>query len=293
MQSSIKEPRWLDTLSDGAMRFTWTEIMVKLVGTIDPDSFPHITLIACNRAMSPSCIKWGQFTQGRSKKHVFSNPKSAAFYMTKTIPLTFMQAKMDFDRCSLEGADAEIFNTQRLLRYNTYVRVDHVYFNTVRAVSPLRLLPLGGIIKGILADIIGIGGMRTRKPETRIPSYGTALFSAPVGPKFIAFLDPVDGYPVILPCFQARAIDGKMIAFPMTQFGNELAVLQAGAKVAFFALSFELTSMLVKGVFIGTHKSLGIRFGMVDITEVYNTMPPVTGVLYPVKESRPKVVQFT
>jgi hypothetical protein len=266
--------------------------MVKLLGTIDPAGFPHVTLIACNRAVSPTTIKWGQFTQGRSKRHVFDNPRSAAFYMTKTTPLTFMQVKMDFDRCSLDGGDAEVFNKQRLLRYNTYVRVDHVYFNTIRAASPLRSLPLGGILKGMLADAIGIGGLKTGHPEARIPLYGTALFNAPVGPKFLALIDPSDGYPVIVPCFQARSVEGKMISFPMTQFGDDLAVLQPGAKVAFFALSFELTSMLVKGVITGIKKARGIRFCTADVTEVYNTMPPLPGTMYPVKETRPKVVQF-
>ncbi len=286
------KPLWLGTLPEESVKFTWTEVMAKLLGTIDPAGFPHVTLISCNRAASPTTIKWGQFTQGRSKKHVFDNPKSASLYMTKDMPLRFLQVKMDFDRCSLDGADAEIFNMQRLLRYNTYVRVDHVYFNTIRAASPLRWLPLTGILKGMIADAIGIGGLKTGHPEARIPPFGTDLFNAPIGPKFLAFIDPTDGYPVIVPCFQARAVERKTIAFPMTQFRDDLAVLVPGAKMAAFALSFELTSILVKGVFTGIRKARGIRFGTVDVTEVYNTMPPTAGILYPVKESRPKVEVF-
>nr|MDO8084750.1 hypothetical protein [Candidatus Sigynarchaeum springense] len=287
-----EKPTWLKEIPAEAVKFTWTEIMAKLLGTIDPAGFPHVTLIACNRAIDAKTVKWGQFIQGRSKKHVYGNPKSASLYMTKTMPLTFMQVKMDFDRCSLDGADAENFNTAQLLRYNTYVRVDHVYFNTVRAASPLRPLPLGGIVKGMVADAIGIGGLKTGKPEARIPPFGTALFSAPVGPKFLAFIDPADGYPVIVPCFQARAVEGKSIAFPMTQFAGDLAPLQPGAKLAFFAVSFELTSILVKGIYNGIKKSRGIRFGTADVTEVYNSMPPLAGMLYPVKETRPKVTTF-
>ncbi len=292
MEKTEAKPSWLKELPEEAIKFTWTEIMAKLLGTIDPAGFPHVTLIACNRAISPTVVKWGQFIQGRSKKHIFDNPKSASLYMTKFMPLKFMQVKMDFDRCSLDGADAEIFNMQRLLRYNTYVRVDHVYFNTIRAASPLRDLPLGGIVKGMVADAIGIGGLKTGSPEARIPPFGTALFNAPVGPKFLAYIDPADGYPVIVPCFQARAVEGKTIAFPMTQFGDDLAVLQPGAKMAFFALNFELTSILVKGIFTGIKKSRGIKFCTADVTEVYNTMPPVAGTLFPVKESRPKVSAF-
>jgi hypothetical protein len=134
--------------------------------------------------------------------------------------------------------------------------------------------------------------LKTDHPEARIPPFGTTLFNAPVGPKFLALLDPADGYPVIVPCFQARAVEGRMVAFPITQFKDDLALLQPGAKVAVFALSFELTSILVKGIYTGTKRARGIRFGTVDVTEVYNTMPPVPGMLFPVKESRPKVVNF-
>jgi hypothetical protein len=292
MKNAAAKPSWLEKIPDDAVEFTWTEIMAKLLGTIDPAGFPHVTLIACNRAESPTTVKWGQFTQGRSKKHVFDNPKSASLYMTKAMPLRFLQVKMEFDKCSLDGTDAEIFNKQRLLRYNTYVRVDHVFFNTIRAASPIRRLPLTGIVKGMIADAIGIGGLKTGHPEARIPPFGTMLFNAPIGPKFLSLIDPADGYPVIVPCFQARAVDGKVIAFPLTQFKDDLALLQPGTKVAVFALSFELTSILVKGIFTGIKKARGIRFGTVDVTEVYNTMPPVPGTLYPVKESRPKVEVF-
>jgi hypothetical protein len=292
MAGKKESPAWLPALSPDAIKFTAPTIMVKLIGTIDPEGYPHVTLIACNKAVTSDTIKWGQFTQGTSKRNVLDRAKQGVFYMTTTAPYKFLQAKMDLDHCSVEGADAADFNAESLFRYNTYVRVYKVYFNKVRAVSPIRDLPILGILNGIIVDAIGKNGMKTGIAEKRLPLVGESLFNGALNPKFACWLDPADGYPVIVPCFQARAIEGKRVVFPLTQFKHELAVLGNGIKIAFFALDTELRSILVKGTSLGFTRSAGTSFGQVDIETVYNTMPPVPGVVYPALETRPKVEQF-
>jgi len=283
---------WLPEIFPSAIEFTAPTIMIKLVGTIDPEGNPHVTLIACNKAVSSDTIKWGQFTLGTSKRNVLDRPKQGAFYMTTKAPYKFMQAKMDFDRCSVEGADAADFNAEVLFRYNTYVRIYKVYFNKVKAVSPITDLSPLGILNGAIVDAIGKNRMKTGIEEQRLPLLGVSLFNGALNAKFACWLDPADGYPVIVPCFQARAIERKRIVFPMTQFKQDLAALETGAKTAFFALDTELRSILVKGTFLGFKKASGISFGQVDIETVYNTMPPLPGVVYPALEIRPKVEQF-
>ncbi|HME55461.1 MAG TPA: hypothetical protein VKM55_24850 [Candidatus Lokiarchaeia archaeon] len=292
MTGKNEKSAWMKTLSPEAINFTAPTIMVKLLGTIDPEDYPHVTLIACNKAVASDTIKWGQFTQGTSKRNVLERPKQGAFYMTTKAPYKFMQAKMDLDRCSVEGADAADFNAESLFRYNTYVRVYKIYFNKIKAVSPIRDLSPIGILNGAIVDGIGKNGMKTGIMEKRLPLAGASLFNGALNPKFACWLDPADGYPIIVPCFQARAIERKSIVFPLTQFKQDLAVLETGAKAAFFALDTELRSLLVKGKFLGFKKSSGISFGQVDIETVYNTMPPVPGVVYPALEIRPKVEQF-
>nr|MDO8110958.1 pyridoxamine 5'-phosphate oxidase family protein [Candidatus Sigynarchaeota archaeon] len=122
---------WSAGLSEEAIAFTIPTVMVKLLATIDPDGYPHITLIVSNQAVSKDFIKWGQFTVGMSKRNVAANPKQGAYYMTIFPPYRFMQAKMTLDHCSTEGADAADLNDAFLFRYNTYVRIYKVYFNKV------------------------------------------------------------------------------------------------------------------------------------------------------------------
>ena len=65
------------------------------------------------------------------------------------------------------------------------------------------------------------------------------------------------------------------------------------AKLAVFALNLEVMSLLVKGTFLGLKKARGMTFGSIDIEQVYNTMPPVPGQIYPELAVRKKVEQFT
>lgn len=279
-------------LDPGMITFTTPEIMLKLLATIDPAGYPHVTLISSSVAVDGSTIKWGEFTRGRSKQHVLANPKQGVFYMTTAMPFKFMQAKMDFTRCSTEGADAADFNQMALFRYNTYMRISKVYFNTVVAASPVRDLSLGGIVRGIVASGWAKGSMRTGTIEHRLPAWGETLFNGPVNPKVACFLDPADGYPVLVPCFQARPVERKRISFPLTQFADDLQRLEPGDKVAFHALDMETSNLLVKGTFVEFQRGRGVRHGIVDIDEVYNGMPPVPGVLFPPASTRPKVTAF-
>ena len=165
--------------------------------------------------------------------------------------------------------------------------------NTVKAARPLRELPLGGVIKGIFANFWGKSGMKTGSVDNRLPEHGNTLFNAPTFPKFLSYIDPADGYPVIFPLFQARAVESKRIVFPLTQFETDIKEIPEHAKLAVFALNLEVMSLLVKGTFLGLKKARGMTFGSIDIEQGYNTMPPVPGQIYPELAVRKKVEQFS
>ena len=49
---------------------------------------------------------------------------------------------------------------------------------------------------------------------------------------------------------------------------------------------------VIKGKFTGFQKARGITFGIIEVEEVYNSMPPLAGNVYPKLEVRPKVTDF-
>lgn len=280
--------KWLPKLTQEAVEFTFPEIMAKFIATVDSNGDPHITMIANNKAVNEETVKWGQFAEGSSKKNILVNPKQGILFMTAEMPFKFLQIKADYDYCSTEAEDASDFNQTDLMRYNVYMRVHKTYFNKVKAASPIRDIKLFGIVKGIVANLFGKRKYKTGKLEERLPKFGMKLFNGPIFPKFIAYLDPKDNYPVIIPCFQARAIENKTITFTLSQFKDDLRNIPEKAKVAVFVMDFELESLLVKGTLQGFSGSRGV----IDIEKVYNSMPPRQGYIYPEKEFRKKVTKF-
>ena len=125
------------------------------------------------------------------------------------------------------------------------------------------------------------------------PNYGYKLFTDPIGVRVIAYIDPSDGYPILVPHLQLQAIDHNRLYFPFTSLKEDLQKIPTNAKVAVFASNFDMANQVVKGMFTGFKKTGDVEYGLIDIEEVYNSSPPITGKIYPKIESRPKVTKFS
>ena len=284
--------KWNSKFPEEAIKISNLEIAVKLITTIDPRGWPHTSLIAFTRAKSPEEVVWGQFTEGVTKKYVFDNPKQGMLFMTAEMPFKFVQAKVKFIDTMLGGEDCEYFSRLPMLRYATYFNVWRAFYNEVISVSNVRGLGLGGILKGILVNLLGKGGAKERNVEIKLQKFGFDLINGPINPKFISYIDPTDGYPITIPCFQTRAPDPSKIIFTLSQFKDDLIQIPEGSKVAVYALNMELENQLVNGTFIGFQKYRGIQYGIIEIDEIYNSMPPFPGTIYPELKVRPKVTNF-
>ncbi|MHA1727347.1 MAG: hypothetical protein ACTSWY_01285 [Promethearchaeota archaeon] len=288
-------PKWSKELFENDVKFTQTDIMLKMISTIDERGWPHITIITSNHATAKDEIIWGAFTEGLSKKNVIRNPKQGILYMTADMPFKFLQVKADFDFTSKEGEDLEYFNKTDLMRYFTYVRVHTAYYNKVIAARSVRDLPLIGIISGIIKDLIGKGGLKTDLEEKRLNPLGYKLFTAPIAVRAIAYIDPADGYPVIIPCIPLEAADHNRLVFPLSSLKQDLLQIPENSKVSVHCMNFDFANQVVKGTFTGIHKSRSIKFGVIEIEEVYNSVPPLVGFCYPPEKRyhRPKVTDFS
>ncbi len=293
MPNSNSVPDWSATASKKATEFTQPDVMLKLVATIDSRDWPHITMISSNRIANQKEIVWGAFTEGTSKKNVLSNPKQGIFYMTPEMPFKFLQAKVDFKFTREEGKDLERFNQSELMRYFTYVRVHTAYYNEIVSITKVKNLPLGGIVLGILKDMVAKGGLKTGLNEKRLNLIGYRLFSAPIAVRAISYIDPSDGYPLIIPCIPLQACDYTRLVFPFASMKGELLKIPEKTKVAVFGMNFDFVNQVVKGTYLGIQKSRGVKFGVVDIEEVYNSSPPIAGKIYPKLDTRPKVTSFS
>ncbi len=282
---------WDSEFSDNLIAFTQPEIMVKLVSTIDSRGWPHITIITSNRAKSRDQIVWGQFFAGTSKENVQKNPKQGIFYMTPEAPFKFIQVKADFTHTKKEGEDLEYFNQLDFFRYLTYINVYKVFYNDLVAVTHIRDLPPGSIPRKIFKAIIKEA--KTNLEEKRLNVIGYKLFTDKIGIRAIAYIDPSDGYPVVIPHLQLNAVDHNRLYFPLTALKEDFLKIPVNSKVAVIAANFDMASQVVKGTFTGIQSVEDIEYGLIDIEEIYNSSPPIVGKIYPEIETRPKVNKFT
>ncbi len=282
---------WDSEFSDELIEFTQPEIMVKLVSTIDSRGWPHLTIITSNRAKNRDQIVWGQFFAGTSKENVQKNPKQGIFYMTAEAPFKFIQVKADFTHIKREGEDLEYFNQLDFFRYLTYINVYKVFYNNVVAVTPIRDLPPGGIPRKIIKAITKEA--KTDLEEKRLNVIGYKLFTDKIGIRAIAFIDPSDGYPIIIPHLQLNAVDHNRLYFPLTALKNDFLRIPINSKVAVIGANFDMASQVVKGTFTSIQSIEDIEYGLIDIEEIYNSSPPIVGKIYPEIETKPKVNNFT
>ena len=282
---------WLSEFSDELIEFTQPDVMVKLISTIDSRGWPHITIITSNRAKTKDQIVWGQFFAGTSKENVQINPKQGIFYMTAEAPFKFVQVKADFTYTKIEGEDLDYFNRSNFFRYFTYVNIYKIFYNKVIAVTPLRDLPPGSIPRKIVKGIIEEA--KTNLEEQRLNVIGYKLFTDKIGVRAIAYIDPYDEYPIIIPNLQLNAVDHNRLYFPLSALKEDLIQIPVNSKVAVIGANFDMASQVVKGTFTGIQSFENFEYGLIDIEEIYNSSPPIIGKIYPEIEKRPKVNKFT
>ena len=58
------------------------ELKVGILGTVNDEGLPHLTMISSLRPYSPCGLVWGQFTEGLSKRYVRENPKTGFLIMS-------------------------------------------------------------------------------------------------------------------------------------------------------------------------------------------------------------------
>jgi hypothetical protein len=64
--------------SDQDMTDLSASMKIGILGTVNPQGLPHLTLITTLMASSPERVVWGQFMEGVSKKHILQIPNGVS-----------------------------------------------------------------------------------------------------------------------------------------------------------------------------------------------------------------------
>jgi len=264
------------------------EAKVGLIATINPEGQPHVTLITALQAKSPDTIIWGQFSDGKSKEHVRTNPKTA--FLIMTMDRSLWRGKALWTHEKKHGEDYEMFNTKPMFRYNAYLGIHTVHYMDLKETYGRESLPLVKIILSSVITSVVKSGAKTGVKDRILKPWGQGLFNRLDAIKFISFIDH-DGFPAIIPLIQCQAAGSRRLVFSPFAYKEELGAIAAGSTVAIFGMTMDMEDILVRGTFTGIGKSRGASLGAVDIEMVYNSMPPLHGQIYPEEPLTP-VVNF-
>lgn len=260
------------------------EAKVGLVATVNPEGLPHITLITALQAKTPEKLLWGQFTEGLSKEHVKGNPKTGFLIMTRDRSL--WRGKALWTHQARTGEDFVMFNNKPMFRYNAYCGIHTVHYLDLVGTWGREALPVGRIALSVLLTKMAKSRARADRPGRVLKVWAEGLFNRMDALKFLSYVDG-DGFPVIVPLIPCQAPDSTRLVFSPHAYRRELDNLKPGMTAAVFGLTLDMEDVLVRGVFKGFERHRGAKLGVIDLTWVYNSMPPIPGQIYPEKDLRP------
>jgi len=273
-----------------------TDSKIGLLATISNENLPHITLITTLQANNPDTLIWGAFTEGLSKIHVQHNSNTG--FLILTMDRSMWRGKAQWTHSRQDGDEFILMNNKPLFRYNSYFGIHTVHYMKLIETYGRESLPIGQIVPAMILSAVIKKFMKNAKPAPVFTPWITNLVDSLDTIKCLAYIDE-SGYPQLMPLLQCRTLDSQHLVFSTLAYHKELSVIPKNQTVAIFALNMKMQSILLRGnlhsiqpfsVLSGSPVSSinsALSIGTIDISWVYNSMPPKQGQIYPPIPIRP------
>ena len=273
-----------------------TDSKIGLLATLNNENLPHITLITTLQANSPDSLIWGAFTEGLSKAHVRHNPKTG--FLIMTMDRSMWRGKAEWTHALQEGDEFILMNNKPLFRYNSYFGIHTVHYMRLIETYGRETLAIGQIIPAMILSALLKTFMKNAKSAPVFTPWITNLIDGLDTIKCLAYVDET-GYPRLMPLLQCRTLDSQHLVFSTLAYHRELSKIPKNQPVAIFALNMKMESILLRGTLnaiqpfsafsVGPVTSINsaLSIGVIDISWVYNSMPPKQGQIYPPIPIRP------
>jgi len=274
------------TFTEEDIRSFLPSLKIGILGTINQQGLPHLTMLSSLMASSPSQLCFGQFTEGLSKQHLRLNPQCG--FLIMSLEKQVWRGTAHFSHTEKSGKDYDHYNNEPMFRYNAYFGVHTVYYLDLLEQSGRQALPMGKVVFGALLSMFA----RTFAQKLEAKSTDSAWIPPLANPwivkllnkldtlKFLSYIDE-QGYPAIIPCLQAQRLDRQHVIFSTPAYRSELQRIPAGCRLALFALSLSMEDVLLAGVYLGMRRFGGVLCGALSVDMVYNSMPPAPRQVYP------------
>jgi hypothetical protein len=268
----------LTSFSEDDVRRTQPALKIGLLATVTPEGLPHVTMLSTLMACGPSQLSFGQFTEGRSKHHLRTNPRAG--FMIMGLDRTLWRGKASYTHSECHGPEYEFYNNVPMFRYNSYFGVHTVYYLDLIAHTGRWALPMNRIIFAAIQTTVARTLARKPAGDPVFNPWTSGFMNKLDNLKFLAYVAK-DGFPMIIPAIQTQCLGSHQLAFSTSVYTEELNAIPEGAVMAALGLALTMEDVLLRGVYQGIHRRGGVRVGLVDVDWVYNPMPPVPGQVYP------------
>ncbi len=251
---------------------------IGILGTVNEEGLPHLTMLSTLQASSPQRLTFGQFTEGLSKVYVVDNPKIG--FLIMTLDKLVWRGKANWSHKEKAGPEFDMYNSIPMFRYNAYFGVHTVHYLDLLEQSGREGLPMARVVWAAVQTLVA-KSLQKKPPTIEVMNPWTrALFSKLDNLKFAGYIGD-DGYPVIIPLIHAQPLNAEHIGFSFGAFGEDLKKIPVGTPLAIFGLTLDMEDVLLRGEYLGAGKAAGISYGSVKVNWVYNSMPPVPGQIFP------------
>ncbi len=251
---------------------------IGMLATITPEGLPHLTLISSLMASTPTELVWGQFTEGVSKSYIRQNPRVA--FLIMNLQKEVWRGKAKFTHSQKDGKDYDFYNNTPMFRYNAYFGIHTVYYMDLLQQSGKHPLPMGKVVSASIKTLGLKPFTGIANPQKVINTWSAGLISKLGNLKFLSYIDN-DGFPTIIPIFQAAANNSEEIIFSTAAYREELEAIPAGIPMSIFGMTLDMEDVLLRGEFSGLQSFLGMKYAKLKINWIYNAMPPLPQQIYP------------
>ncbi len=257
---------------------------VGLLATVTPQGTPHVTLITTLSGCAPDTMLWGQFCEGASKQHVLTEPRVG--FLVMTLERQVWTGRARWLDATVQGPDLDAFNQRPMFRYNAYfgIHTSHrMKLESVRGPEPLAIPSMA--VGAISASVVGPAVSKRRVPSALRP-WAVSLLRGLQTLKFLCWIDG-DGYPRLIPAVGAAPAGSSRVVVSAMGHRGDLLDLEPGRPVALFALNLQMESVLLRGRLGAFRGPYGLELAPLDIEQVYNSMPPKQGLVWPQQPLEP------
>ncbi len=276
MNTVIESKETLSDIPPNVRAVYEKERAAKFLATLSPEGVPNVALIVSQLPGDNREFIFGEFMMVKTLENLKSNSFVASLAITEKLEMAGYEGNVI--RWTQSGPLVEKINSIPFFRYNAYAGIHNVAVVEVEKVVDLpRKLSYAVLAKDYASLLMASKLLRGRNSSAvEFPLPVREKFNSIMSIKVIAF--PVEKEkPAVFPALSTRFTGPSCLTFKVTDYNKKILDFDLPLPVALNVLTLDLRTYQVKGELVSVRAFAGSRFGLVELSELYLSMPPLCG----------------